>query len=295
MTLLLLGKNGQVGWELQRALSPLGAVTACGRDADLLNPAGLRALIREVKPAAIVNAAAYTAVDRAESEPDLAQRINCDAPAVLAEEAARLGAWLVHYSTDYVFDGTKTGAYAETDVTAPINVYGRTKRDGEAAIMASGCHHLIFRTSWVHGAHGGNFIKTMLRLAAERSSLRVVADQIGAPTGAELTADVTAHALRCVIDRDGRHLSGLYHLAAAGETCWRDFAALVLAEAQRLGASLKTAPEAVEPIKTSDYPTLARRPANSRLDTQKLRKAFGIYLPPWQAPVQRVVAELIKQ
>ena len=295
MTLLLLGKNGQVGWELQRALLPLGAVTACGRDADLLDLDGLRTLIRKMKPSAIVNAAAYTAVDRAESEPDLARRINRDAPAVLAEEAARLDAWLVHYSTDYVFDGTGTGAHAETDATAPLNVYGRTKRDGEEAIAASGCRHLILRTSWVHGAHGGNFIKTMLRLAAERPALRVVADQIGAPTGAELIADVTAHALRRAMTGNDGQLSGLYHLAAAGETSWRDFAVLVLAEAQKLGAALKASPETVEAIGTSDYPTPAKRPANSRLDTQKLRKAFGIHLPPWQAPVQRVVAELVGQ
>lgn len=295
MTLLLLGKNGQVGWELQRSLLPLGTVTARGRDADLLDLDGLRALIRDLKPSAIVNAAAYTAVDRAESEPDLARRINRDAPAVLAEEAARLDAWLVHYSTDYVFDGTGAGAYAETDATAPLNVYGRTKRDGEEAIAASGCRHLIFRTSWIHGAHGGNFIKTMLRLAAERPALRVVADQIGTPTGAELVADVTAHALRRAMDRNDGHLSGVYHLAAAGETSWRDFAVLVLAEAQKLGLPMKASPETVEAIGTSDYPTPAKRPANSRLDTKKLRKAFGIHLPPWQAPVQRVVAELVGQ
>ncbi len=204
MNILLLGKDGQVGWELQRSLALLGEVHACGREkADLTDLDGLRGLVRRLRPDAIVNAAAYTAVDRAESQPDLARRINAEAPTVLAEEAARAGAWLVHYSTDYVFDGNKPGAYAETDPPAPINAYGRGKRAGEEAILASGCRHLIFRASWVFGAHGGNFLKTMLRLAAERDDLRVVADQTGAPTGADLIADVTAHALRAVLSGGG--------------------------------------------------------------------------------------------
>ncbi len=215
MSILLLGKDGQVGWELQRALCPLGEVHARSRkETDLSDLDGLRALVARLRPAAIVNAAAYTAVDKAESEPDLAYRVNALAPSALAEAARSYGAWLIHYSTDYVFDGEKDGSYVETDAASPINVYGRTKLQGEEAILASGCRHLIFRTSWVYGAHGANFLKTMLNLAAEREELRVVADQFGAPTGAELIADVTAHALRVVL-QGGAGLEGLYHLAVA--------------------------------------------------------------------------------
>lgn len=293
MNILLLGKDGQVGWELQRSLALLGEVHACGREqADLTDLDGLRRLVRRLRPDAIVNAAAYTAVDRAESEPDLARRINAEAPAVLAEEAARAGAWLVHYSTDYVFDGNKSGAYAETDPPAPINAYGRGKRAGEEAILASGCRHLIFRASWVYGAHGANFPKTILRLAAERRELKVVADQFGAPTGAELIADVTAHALRAVLG--GAEVpSGVYHLAAAGETSWHAYARFVVATAIESGAILATAPDAVLPISSAEYPGAARRPLNSRLDTGKLRRTFGLVLPGWHEPVRRVVAEVL--
>ncbi|MDO9323192.1 MAG: dTDP-4-dehydrorhamnose reductase, partial [Pseudomonas sp.] len=235
MKILLLGKNGQVGWELQRSLAPLGELLAldskstayCG---DLNNLPGIAATIRSFAPHVIVNAAAYTAVDKAESEPAQAQRINAEAVAVLAHEAQQLGAWLVHYSTDYVFDGSGATPWQETAAVGPLSVYGTSKLAGELAIQASGCKHLIFRTSWVYAARGNNFVKTMLRLAQERDSLNVIADQFGAPTGAELLADVTAHALRCVQQQP--ELAGLYHLAAAGETNWYSYARFVLEQAK---------------------------------------------------------------
>ncbi len=293
MTILLLGKDGQVGWELRRALAPLGEVHACGRaEADLSDSAALTALVERVRPAAIVNAAAYTAVDKAESEPALADRVNAEAPAVLAAAAARCGAWLIHYSTDYVFDGAKAAPYVETDACAPLNVYGRGKRAGEEAILASGCRHMIFRTSWVYGAHGANFLKTVLRLAAERESLRIVADQWGAPTGADLIAGVTAQALRAAL-AGGEGLSGIYHLVAAGETTWHAYARLVVETAAHLGVALRATPDAVTPIPSSEYPTAAARPGNSRLDTGKLRRTFGLELPDWREPVRRVVAEVL--
>lgn len=296
MKILLLGKDGQVGWELQRALAPLGELVACGRlEANLEDLAGLRALVRRVAPEVLVNAAAYTAVDRAETDAGRAQRINAEAPGVLAEEMARCGGWLVHYSTDYVFDGGKAGWYEEGDATAPLGVYGLTKRDGELAVQLAGGRHLIFRTSWVYGAHGANFARTMLRLAAEREELRVVADQYGAPTGAELLADVTALCLaRLAHDAAlAARAGGLYHLVAAGETSWHGFARNVIAEARARGAPLKVADDAVHAIATADYPTPARRPANSRLATAKLQRTFGLCMPAWEAGVRRVVAELI--
>ena len=290
MRLLVLGKNGQVGWELQRALAPLGEVIALGRaEADLENPAQLRNAVIAAGPGVIVNAAAYTAVDKAESEPERADRINHRAVAELAAMAADRGALLVHYSTDYVFDGRKSGPYIETDATAPRSVYGRTKLAGEAAIAASGVRHLIFRTSWVHSGRGSNFIRTMLRLAAERDSLRVVADQTGAPTSAALIAELTAQAIAANL------ASGTYHLTAAGETSWHGLARFVIAEALAAGVPLKTTPDAVAPVTTADYPTPAARPANSRLDTTKLRTALAITLPDWRDGARRSVTELIER
>lgn len=297
MKILLFGKNGQVGWELQRALAPLGDLVALDFDspgdlkADFTRPETLAATVRAVRPDVIVNAAAHTAVDKAESEPELAQAINAAAPAVLAREAAALQAWLVHYSTDYVFDGSGTTARAEDALTGPLSVYGRTKLEGEDLIRAGGCHHLILRTSWVYAARGGNFARTMLRLAAERDKLSVIDDQIGAPTGADLLADVTAHTLRAALTQPA--LGGTYHAVAAGETSWHGYARFVIDWARQHGHAIKVAPEAVAPIPTSAYPTPAKRPLNSRLATDKLRSAFGLALPPWQAGVERMLTEVL--
>lgn len=298
MKILLLGKDGQVGWELQRALSPLGELRACGRaEADLSDPESLRGLVRAFAPDIIVNAAAYTAVDKAESDEVAAHTCNAVAPGVLAEEASACGAWLVHYSTDYVFDGSKEGAWVETDAVNPLSVYGRTKYDGEERIRASGARHLILRTSWVFAPHGGNFAKTMLRLAKERETLSVVADQHGAPTGAELLADATALALHRIssLGDDARSLSGTYHLAASGATTWHAYARHVLAQALAHGAVLKAGPDAVQPIAASAFPTPAVRPANSRLDCKKFCDGFGLVLPDWRHHVNRLVAELAAQ
>lgn len=296
MRILLLGKHGQIGWELQRALAPLGPVLAWGRaEADLERLEALRERLRAAAPQIIVNAAAYTAVDKAEEEPSLARRINTEAVSLLAEEARRLGAWLVHYSTDYVFDGTKVGAYRETDPTAPLNVYGLTKRDGEEAIRASGCRYLILRTSWIYAARGKNFLRTILRLATERDELKVVNDQRGSPTTAELVADVTAHCLHRIM-RDpelAEGASGIYHLAACGETTWHDYARWLITEARRMGACLRLSPERIVPVRTADYPTAARRPANSVLDSSRLRTVFGLHLPDWQEGVVRVLTEVL--
>lgn len=295
MKILLLGCGGQVGWELQRALAPLGELLALdhagaeGLCGDFCDPAGLRATVDAVAPDVIVNAAAHTAVDKAESEPELARRINAEAVGVLAEAAARHQAWLVHYSTDYVFDGSGTRPWQEDDATGPLSVYGRTKLEGEHAIRASGCAHLIFRTSWVYAARGGNFAKTMLRLAGERERLAVIADQIGAPTGADLIADVTAHALRTALSRP--ELSGTYHLVASGETSWHAYAGFVFETARALGKDLKVAE--VAPIPTTDYPTPATRPLNSRLDTARLQRTFGLHLPHWQQGVARMLHEIL--
>lgn len=296
MKILLLGKNGQVGWELQRALAPLGELLAFGHaDADLENLDRLRETVRTARPDIIVNAASYTAVDKAESEPDRARRINAEAVGLLAEETAQSNAWLVHYSTDYVFDGEKKTPYVEDDTTNPISVYGRTKLQGEQAIRASGCRHLIFRTSWVYATRGGNFAKTMLRLAKERDKLRVVADQHGAPTSAELIADVTALALHRLTAPQGTALSGTYHLVASGETTWHEYAQFVIGLARSKGIALKAAPENVEPIPTEAYPVPAKRPKNSRLDTTKLAAAFDLHLPDWRFHVQRMLDELAAQ
>lgn len=296
MNILLLGKLGQVGWELQRSLALLGSITACDRAAcDVTDSDALRMLVHDSHPDVIVNAAAFTAVERAESEQELAWSINATAVQVLAEETARLDAWLVHYSTDYVFDGSKADAYQEEDATHPLNVYGASKLAGEEAIREIGCRHLVFRTSWVYAARGSNFVRTMLRLACSQDKLRVVGDQFGAPTSAELIADVTAHCLRDVVRTDGDKLLGLYHLTAAGETSWHGYAQFVLQQALDAGVPLRCTPELVECIATADYPTQARRPANSRLDCSKLQRAFGFRLPDWTWHARRTLTEILAQ
>ena len=294
MKILLFGCKGQVGWELQRSLASLGDVTALDFDstdfhADFSRPAALAGTVRALRPDVIVNAAAHTAVDKAESEPDLAATINAEAPRVLAAEAAALDAWLVHYSSDYVFDGSGDEARIETAATGPLSVYGRTKLDGEEHIRASGCRHLILRSSWVYSARGGNFARAMLKLAVERDALRVIDDQIGAPTGADLLADITAHAIRGV--RQEPRLGGTYHAVASGETSWYAYARFVIEWASAQGLPVKVAANAIEAVPTSAYPTPAHRPLNSRLATGKLRHAFGLTLPHWQAGVERMLME----
>jgi dTDP-4-dehydrorhamnose reductase len=301
MKILLLGKNGQVGWELQRALSVLGEVVALDRHpaatpygtlvGDLADLAGLREAIRSVSPQVIVNAAAYTAVDKAETDRELAHTINALASQVMAEEAKSLDAMLVHYSTDYVFDGTGTAPWKETDAVAPVNYYGATKLEGEQLIVASGCKHLIFRTSWVYAARGNNFAKTMLRLAKDRASLNVIADQIGVPTGADLLADVAVAALQKALVNP--ELCGIYHLAPAGETSWHAYASYVIDFARAHGDVL--AVDTISPIPTSEYPTPASRPLNSRLATDKLRDTFSLHLPDWQSGVTRMLMEALNK
>lgn len=298
MKILLFGKNGQVGWELQRSLAPLGELVALDSDSrelcgDFTDLKGIANTVREAAPDMIVNAAAHTAVDKAESEPDLVRTINAFAPGVLAQEARRTNAWLVHYSTDYVFDGNGDKPWVETNATAPLSVYGATKLEGEQLIRQTGCMHLIFRTSWVYGARGGNFAKTMLRLAQERDSLNVINDQVGAPTGAELLADVTAHVIRTALQR--AEVSGLYHLVAGGETSWHGYANFVLDYARRAGIPLKVLPETIHPVSTSAFPTPAKRPHNSRMDTTKLQNTFGLNLPMWQAGVARMLSEVLER
>jgi dTDP-4-dehydrorhamnose reductase len=297
--ILLFGKGGQVGWELQRSLAPLGEVVAVDFDStdfcgDFTNLAGLAETVRQVKPGIIVNAAAHTAVDKAESEPDLARTINALAPGVIAAEAQKLGAWLVHYSTDYVFDGSGSQAWKESDTPAPLSVYGQTKLEGEQAVAANCTKHLIFRTSWVYAARGGNFAKTMLRLAKERDSLSVIDDQIGAPTGADLLADITALALQRVQTQSEQHnLAGLYHLVASGSTSWHGYATLVIEQARHAGVDIKTPKNAINKIATEAYKTPATRPLNSKLNTSKLQTAFNLHLPPWQQGVARMLTEIL--
>ena len=303
MKILLLGKGGQVGGELQRSLSVLGEVVALDFDSteycgDFSKLSGLADTVRAVQPQVIVNAAAHTAVDKAESEPDLARTLNALAPQVLAREAKQLGAWLVHYSTDYVFDGSGDAPWKETDTPAPLSVYGQTKLEGEQLIQDTGCQHLIFRTSWVYAARGANFAKTMLRLAKERERLTVIDDQTGAPTGADLLADITAHAIRCVLPTTGHNLlspSGIYHVAAGGHTSWHGYARFVLEAAHKAGVVLKAVPDNVAPILTSAYPTPACRPHNSRLDTTLLENTFGLHLPHWQCGVARMLTEILEK
>jgi dTDP-4-dehydrorhamnose reductase len=298
MKILLFGKGGQVGWELQRSLAPLGELVALDFDStdlhgDFSRPAELAATVRAVKPDVIVNAAAHTAVDKAESEPEFAAALNAEGPRVLAQEAKALGAWLVHYSTDYVFDGSGSAPRDESSPTGPLSVYGRTKLDGEQHIRASGCKHLIFRTSWVYAARGGNFARTMLKLAAERDALNVIDDQIGAPTGADLLADITAHAIRAA--QANLNLAGTYHAVAGGQTHWHGYAHFVIEWARANGLPVKVAADAIKPIPTSAYPTPAKRPLNSRLATTKLQNAFGLHLPHWQQGVERMLKEAFQK
>lgn len=296
MKLLLLGKGGQVGWELQRSLAPLGEVVALGRDstnyaANFAHPEALADTVLKVRPDVIVNAAAHTAVDKAESEPDLARTLNATAPGVVASAAQEIGALVVHYSTDYVFDGGGSTPWTEDDATGPLSVYGRTKLEGEQMVAQQCARHLIFRTSWVYAARGGNFAKTMLRLAKERDRLTVIDDQFGAPTGAELLADVTAHAI-CATLADPRK-AGLYHLVAGGETTWHGYACFVIEQARAAGIDIKVPPEGIDPVSTSAFPTPAKRPHNSRLSTAKLQSTFGLVLPPWQLGVARMLHETL--
>ncbi len=296
MNILLFGKNGQVGWELQRSLSVLGTVTALDFDStehcgDFANPAGVAETVRALRPDVIVNAAAHTAVDKAESESEFARTLNATTPGAIAQEAAKLGAWLVHYSTDYVFDGSGSLPWMETDVPAPLSVYGRTKLEGEQLIAESGAKHLILRTSWVYAARGGNFAKTMLRLAQERERLTVIDDQWGAPTGADLLADVTAHAIRHLQQRpqDG----GVYHCVAAGETNWHLYAKEILSLAVQAQPAIELRAIEVAPVPTSAFPTPAARPHNSRLNTTRLQTTFGLQLPHWRDGVARMLTEIL--
>jgi len=301
MKILLLGASGQLGWQLARSLSVLGEVLALDRRGtasapgehaglcgDLADSEGLARTVRACAPQAIVNAAAFTAVDRAEAEPEAAFAINAQAVEVLAREAQRAGAWLLHYSTDYVFDGSGSRAWTEADRTAPLNAYGRSKLAGEEAVRAHCTRHLILRTSWVFDAWGQNFLKTILRAASQRDTLDVVDDQWGAPTRAALLADLSAHLLA----RAQASQAGTYHAAAAGETSWHGYACFALQEALAAGVKLRTAPEAVRAVSSSHFKTAARRPANSRLDCTRLRETFALALPPWQAGVAAVVREL---
>ena len=298
MKILLLGRNGQLGWELQRSLAPLGEVIALSSQAqdnpnqccgDLANLDGLRQTLRALAPDLVVNAAAYTAVDKAQTDTEQAYAVNALAPALLAEETLRLGAWLAHYSTDYVFDGSGQQPWRETDACAPLSVYGASKRQGELEVVRNP-RHLILRTSWVYAARGSNFAKTMLRLGAERDELRVIDDQMGAPTGAELLADVSATALRQAMAQPA--LAGLYHCAAAGQTSWHGYAQFVLQEARALGMAVRVAQERLVPIKSADYPVAAPRPLNSRLDCAKIANVFSIHLPSWQWGVRRILQEI---
>jgi dTDP-4-dehydrorhamnose reductase len=299
VNILLFGANGQVGWELRRSLAPLGELVALGSAGegglagDFLDPEAVAATVDRVRPGLVVNAAAYTAVDKAESEPERALTINALAPEAIARAARRVGAPVVHYSTDYVFDGSGSRPWREDDAPAPLSVYGRTKLEGEQRLAAAQPLHLILRTSWVHAARGGNFARTMLRLARERDRLTVVDDQFGAPTGAELLADATAHAARALL-RDPQ-LAGTYHLAAAGETNWHGYARFVVGKAQQLGEVVKAGPAQIEPVPTSAFPTPARRPHNSRLDTGRFRTAFGLALPPWEHGVARMLQEILER
>ncbi len=288
-TILLTGKNGQVGWELQRTLMPLGKVVALDvADMDLADPVAIREAVRSIRPQIIVNPAAYTAVDKAESEPGLAQAINAEAPGVFAEEAKALGAWMVHYSTDYIFDGEKTGAYLETDTPNPQNVYGRTKLAGEEAVRTAGGKHLILRTSWVYGSRGHNFMLTMLRLARERKELRVVDDQIGAPTWCRSLAEITAQILAQLHTpgRDDGQVSGTYQLTSSGKVSWHGFARAILDR-----SAMETLPNLVA-IPSHEYPTPAIRPKNSVLSNEKLNRTFGLTTGDWQANLDLCMQEL---
>jgi len=287
MKILLLGKNGQVGWELRRTLAPLAPVTAVDYpEINFTDAAGLRALVAATAPSVVVNAAAYTAVDKAESEPELCRQINAVAPGVLAEMAGKAGALMVHYSTDYIFDGTKPLPYVETDAPNPLSAYGRSKLEGDQAVKASGADHLIFRLCWVYGTRGQNFMLTIQRLAREREKLRVVGDQFGCPTWSRMIAEATALALKQVLagaDRSG--FNGEYHVAAGGQANWHEFASRIIELMPEAERKCRT----IEKITTPDYPLPARRPANSVLDCGKLQKSFGLRLPDWEASLRQVL------
>lgn len=293
MKLLLFGKDGQVGHELQHALAPLGDVVALGpEDCDFARADDIRDAVRATRPDIIVNPAAYTAVDKAETDADLAHAINATAPGVLGVEAKSLGALVVHYSTDYVFDGSLEGIYDEASAPNPLSVYGRTKLDGDVALQQSGASHFIFRTSWVVGAHGANFAKTILRLAAEKDVLNVVADQWGAPTSAALIADVTATVIGDWVQNRKSGRTGLYNLVAAGETTWHEYAQYVVAYALSKGLALKLQPDAIRAIPAREYKVPAPRPMNSRLGTEKIRSTFGIDLPHWKTALDPILAKM---
>ena len=297
MRILLLGKNGRLGWELQRSLAPLGDLVALGREgagplaADWSHPGALAATVRAVAPDVIVNAAGHTSVDKAESEPDVARAINATAAQALAREAAACGAWLVHYSSDHVFDGSGSAAREEDAPTGPLNVYGQTKLEGEQAIRASGCRHLVVRTSWIYAARGRNFARTVLELGQEQEVLRVVADQVGAPTGADLIADLSAHMIRAA--QADPSLSGTYHAVASGETSRHGYARHVLAFARAAGVPIRVNEDALQAVPTADFPTPALRPLNSRLATRRLHERFGLVLPDWRQGVDRLLTELL--
>lgn len=287
--IVLFGKNGQLGWELQRALAPLGTLIAFSSvEADFSQPEGVVRILREVRPDVIINAAAFTAVDRAESEPQQAHLLNALTVDAIAKEAQRSGAWLVHYSTDYVFPGSGDRPWKEEDEPAPLNVYGQSKLAGERAVQTQCAKHLIFRTSWVYASRGTNFAKTMLRLATSRHQLSVINDQFGAPTGADLLADCTAHALLRALNSP--EVAGLYHLTASGVTTWYDYACLLFAEARNAGITLTL--KQPDPVPTSQYPTPAQRPLNSRLNNRHFQQTFGLRLPEWQVGVQRMLSEI---
>ncbi len=291
MRILLLGKDGQLGRELQRSLAPLGNLTAWGRDeCDLSQTELLYAKVVAARPDVIVNAAAYTAVDKAESEPALAHAINAETPAALAQATLDMGCRLIHYSTDYVFNGSGTKPWVEDSPTAPLNVYGKTKLEGEQAIAASGCNHLIFRTSWVYAKGGGNFAKTMLRLASERDELSVIDDQIGAPTDAAWLADMTAKVI--LRQAQDERESGIYHAASTGEVSWHGYASYLIARARLMGFPIKVSPEAIRAVASEAFPTPAKRPRNSRLDCSKLTATFGITPPPWQQGIDQLLNHL---
>jgi dTDP-4-dehydrorhamnose reductase len=292
--ILIVGASGQVGTELRRTLAPLGEVVGVDRaEIDLADESALRALLRRERPGLVVNAAAYTAVDKAESDKEAAYAVNARAPAVLAQEAAALGAWLIHYSTDYVYAGDKAGAYVETDPTGPLSVYGASKLAGDEAIAAVGGQHIVLRTSWVYGAHGGNFAKTMIRLARERETLNVVADQFGAPTSSRQIAEITAQLAQQLPEDDDAALSGVYHLQGGGEASWHEFAVAIVEQLREAdGASVRC--RDVRAITTAEYPTPARRPANSRLDCGKLKQAFGVNLAGWRSELADRFGEILR-
>lgn len=293
MKILLFGKDGQLGFELQRSLGVLGEVLAPARaQCDLAEDAAVRALVRQVCPDVIVNAAAYTAVDRAESDRAAAFAVNADGPRILGEEAARCGALVLHFSTDYVFSGDKNRPYTEQDQPGPLNVYGLSKLEGERALAQVCPRHLILRTSWVLGVHGHNFARTVLRLASERESFGVVADQVGAPTSAALLADLSAHLLRRHAGEGAGFPFGLFHATAGGETSWCDYARFVIDQAAAAGLALKAGAASVRALDTAGYPTAAQRPHNSRLDTARFRETFGLRLPPWEEGVKHVLRQL---